>query len=44
MDQSQRQHESAPEPLPYEAPRIESVLEADDVAREVHYAGGITVV
>jgi|688.fasta_scaffold78358_1 hypothetical protein len=30
-------------PADYEAPRIEQVLTAEDVEREVHYAGGSSV-
>jgi hypothetical protein len=31
--------EPAREPRPYDAPRIESTLSADDLEREIHYAG-----
>jgi hypothetical protein len=31
--------EAAVEPTTYEAPKVESVLTADDLAREIQYAG-----
>lgn len=31
-------------PAGYEAPCIEQVLSADDVEREVHYAGGSSLI
>jgi hypothetical protein len=35
---------SVTSPATYEAPRVESVLTADDLAREVQYAGNGTLI
>jgi hypothetical protein len=35
---------TAPETEAYEAPRIETVVTREELEREVHYAGNITVV
>ena len=32
-----------PAPAEYEPPKVEDVISADDQAREVHYAGTVTV-
>lgn len=38
-DVKQSTTETAPVPDTYEAPRVEVVLDADSLQREVHYAG-----
>ena len=38
-DVKQGTTETAPLPETYEAPRVEVVLDADSLQREVHYAG-----
>lgn len=41
-DVKQSTTETAPLPETYEAPRVEVVLDADSLQREVHYAGQIS--
>jgi len=38
-------NEPSPDPkLPeYEAPQVERVMDADELSREVHYAGGVVL-
>ena len=43
MNQEEKRIEAIASPAAeYEAPAIESIVTSDDLAREVHYAGGIT--
>jgi hypothetical protein len=43
MDMKQDELVVVSTPQAYEAPQVESVLTADDLAREVQYAGGGTL-
>lgn len=37
--QNRKDAASAPEQAQYEAPKVEQVIGADEIARQVHYAG-----
>jgi hypothetical protein len=39
MDEIQRAHARETEQPEYEAPQVERVMDAEELAREVHYAG-----
>jgi hypothetical protein len=39
--ENQREPASKTQPSEYESPRVESVMDAEELAREVHYAGGV---
>lgn len=42
-EQAQREHGPAPKDPSYEPPLVEWVMSADELAREVTYAGGVPV-
>lgn len=42
-EQAQREHVPAPGDPSYEPPLVEKVMSADELAREVNYAGSVQV-